>query len=378
MPFHCRPEESSLPSVFLDILVPNSVNWPAPIRLQRFLQIERFIQEMESGDYRFHDTSSNDNECAKSQGSNEYNESVEQDNLSFKCEEVDSNVNESGNSDQHEKDGYKREDKSCYSTYEVEESCNNNRSSDCHDKKECCNNVDFPYCYTKDLVVVSSSCYPDDNHNREKICKAMFLSSNEISELLAREFEKHVSISKDLHIFSHNTFSFSQINSPKFDVEKDLEYEQSLSDFGGVDDSTSNVFAHDDLLNANYVSEGKFNAVSDSFHAGYATISFDISCDEEENSEYCQSDYGFSLYADKSCEDKFKVYSDFQFDEEDDSGQHSLDQHFQNEFSILVTNQLFECEEVSTKVKSDSMSNMVASRQQLDFSYSSFTEAQGE
>ena len=37
MPFHCRPKESSLPSVFLDVLVPNSANWLAPIRLQRIL-----------------------------------------------------------------------------------------------------------------------------------------------------------------------------------------------------------------------------------------------------------------------------------------------------------------------------------------------------
>ena len=70
MPFHCRPKESSLPSVFLDVLVLDSVNWPAPIRLQRFLKIERFIEEMEDDDYRFHDMSLDDNECAESQGSN--------------------------------------------------------------------------------------------------------------------------------------------------------------------------------------------------------------------------------------------------------------------------------------------------------------------
>ena len=136
------------------------------------------------------------------------------------------------------------------------------------------------------------------------------MSSDEISILLAREFEKHVSISKGLHMFSHNTFSFSQINSPKFDVEKEVESKKSLLDFGGVYNRTSKIFAHEDLLNANYVNEGKFNAISDSFHASYATISFDISCDEEENSEGCQSDYRFSSCADKSCKDNFKVYSD--------------------------------------------------------------------
>ena len=33
MPFHCRLKEFSLPSIFLDVLLPDSINWPAPIRL---------------------------------------------------------------------------------------------------------------------------------------------------------------------------------------------------------------------------------------------------------------------------------------------------------------------------------------------------------
>lgn len=97
MPSHCRPKESSLPCIFLDVLVPNSVNWPAPIRLQRFFQIERFIEEIENSDYRFHDMSPNDNNgCDESQSSNEYNESVYKDNPSSECQEKDSNANELG------------------------------------------------------------------------------------------------------------------------------------------------------------------------------------------------------------------------------------------------------------------------------------------
>ena len=41
-----RPEVSSLPNVFLDVLLLDLVDWPTPIRLQRILQIERFIEEI--------------------------------------------------------------------------------------------------------------------------------------------------------------------------------------------------------------------------------------------------------------------------------------------------------------------------------------------
>ena len=61
IPFHSRLEESSSPSVFPDILMLDSVNWLAPIRLQEIFQDERFIKEMESDNYRVHVISSNDN-----------------------------------------------------------------------------------------------------------------------------------------------------------------------------------------------------------------------------------------------------------------------------------------------------------------------------
>lgn len=96
MPFHSRSEESSLPSVFLDTIAPDSVNWPAPIRLQELLQVERFIREMESDNDSVHIMSPNDdNTCVESQGKDEYNESVNNDNLSSGYEEMDSTFNES-------------------------------------------------------------------------------------------------------------------------------------------------------------------------------------------------------------------------------------------------------------------------------------------
>ena len=44
MPLHSRLEEFSFPSVFLDVIAPDSVNSPTPIRLQELLQDENFIR----------------------------------------------------------------------------------------------------------------------------------------------------------------------------------------------------------------------------------------------------------------------------------------------------------------------------------------------
>lgn len=60
MPFPSRLEESSLPSIFLDIIAPNSVNWSTLVRLQELLQAEEFIKKMESDNKRVHVISSND------------------------------------------------------------------------------------------------------------------------------------------------------------------------------------------------------------------------------------------------------------------------------------------------------------------------------
>ena len=95
MPLHSRLEESSFPSFFLDVIAPDSVNLPAPIRLEELLQAEIFIREMESDNYSVHILSPNDdNTCAESQGNDEYNESKNNGNLPSKCEEMDSSFNE--------------------------------------------------------------------------------------------------------------------------------------------------------------------------------------------------------------------------------------------------------------------------------------------
>ena len=96
MPLHSRSEESSLPSVFLDIMALDLVNWPTPIRLQELLQDENFIREMESVNDSVYIMSPNDdNTCVENQGSHECNESINDDNFSSECENMDSTFSES-------------------------------------------------------------------------------------------------------------------------------------------------------------------------------------------------------------------------------------------------------------------------------------------
>ena len=156
------------------------------------------------------------------------------------------------------------------------------------------------------------------------------MSPDEILELLVREFEKCVS-SKDVHIPLHSFSSFGQVTSPIFDVEKDIEFERSLSNIGGAYNNTSDVYAHDDLINARDVFEGNFSTVSMFSHAGdCSVISFDP-LDEEEQIENNVVDFEFPFITDNSCNktsNDFNVPSNSLLDEDKDCDQQFLDQHF--------------------------------------------------
>ena len=63
---------------------------------------------MESDNDIVHIMSSNDdNMCVESQGNDEYNESINNDNMSFECEEIDSTFSESEDCNQHKEEKYK-------------------------------------------------------------------------------------------------------------------------------------------------------------------------------------------------------------------------------------------------------------------------------
>ena len=71
--------------------MPNSVDWPIHLRLQKLLQIEEYIKNMESDLYKsecYVESSNDECECAESQV--KCDESIDNDNLSSDCEEKDS------------------------------------------------------------------------------------------------------------------------------------------------------------------------------------------------------------------------------------------------------------------------------------------------
>ena len=73
MPISLKLDESSWPIIFLEDFVPNSIDWPTHLRLERVVQIQDFITKIEN-DLNNVESSNNESECAKSD--NEYNESI--------------------------------------------------------------------------------------------------------------------------------------------------------------------------------------------------------------------------------------------------------------------------------------------------------------
>lgn len=233
-----RPEESSWPVVLLEIFMPHSIDWPSKIRVEKIYEIQVFIMEIENAlkanesNCNEHNefvesnndsvqimSPSDDNASAKSQARNECSESINNENQSSDCEQ-ESQFNESEDCNQQE-DGYEIENQFCDSEYECEEVCDNSGDFDCLDEIECYDDFDISEFDTNvAAVAMSSSFHLDNSHNQERICEEIFLSPDEISKLLAREFGKFVSISKDVRILPHSFSSFGQVNSPIFDVER--------------------------------------------------------------------------------------------------------------------------------------------------------------
>lgn len=78
---------------------------------------------------------------------------------------------------------------------------NSSRGNSYHVENECSDDSIFLDYRNNVSAILSFSCHPDNNHiQEEKVCEAIFLSPNEISDLLAHDLEKYVSASKDAHI----------------------------------------------------------------------------------------------------------------------------------------------------------------------------------
>ena len=93
-------------------------------------------------------------------------------------------------------------------------------------------------------------------------------------------------------------------------MEKYIKSERSLSNFGGAYSNTSDVCAHDNLIDVGDVLEGKFSSITRFSHAGDCSeICFDIS-DEEENIENNVVGSNFPFITDNSQNETFE---DFRF-----------------------------------------------------------------
>ena len=108
------------------------------------------------------------------------------------------------------------------------------------------------------------------------------LSVDEISYLLALDFERYESLSQDVCAFPCFSSSYDEVISPKSDIEEDVNLEYVESSFEGVFDESSNVHAHYDT----YLEEEdvKIGYVASSFSSCFheTEIVFDCSYDEED------------------------------------------------------------------------------------------------
>ena len=152
------------------------------------------------------------------------------------------------------------------------------------------------------------------------------LSVDEISNLLAHNFERYANLSKDVCVFPHFAISYDEVISPKFDVEEDIVLEYAISSFGGVCDASLYINTHDEFYveKEDVVIRSLAGSFSSCFHE--AKIHLACSCDEESNSDEM-------------------VYSNDLFEENIDTNQHIMNMQFHDDSCDLVSNHLLECEE---------------------------------
>ena len=75
---------------------------------------------------------------------------------------------------------------------------------------------DFLDYVTNESTISSCSIYLDNSHNQgEEVCNEVLLSVDEISDLLALDFERYANLSKDICALPHSAFSCDEVLSPK-------------------------------------------------------------------------------------------------------------------------------------------------------------------
>lgn len=351
-----RPEESSWPVVLLEVFIPRSVNWPAKIRLDKMCEIKEFIMEVENA---LKANEFNVSEC---------NESVESDK-----EYEDSQFYRLENSNQ-QSDSMHNVESPCYDDDCQEEKKYDNSSNlssseyvtmlivkvlskeeDLWDNQ----NSNFSEYMTNESAVVNVSRHPDNDISQgEEIRDEFLLSVDEISNLLAHDFERYANQSKDACVLKRYANSYGEVIFPKYDVEKDIVSECAMSGLGVVCDSNLYINAHNEFYDENERRE--IRVVADSMFSYFhkAEISSDSPCDKRNTNEI--------------------VYPSELFEKELDTDQYILDMQFHDNSYDLKFNQLLKCEEIAVCVQSDVGCIDNTDKKKSDSAYFSYLEAQGE
>lgn len=213
---------------------------------------------------------------------------------------------------------------------------------------------------TNESTVVNVSSHLDnDLIQGEEISNEILLSVDEISDLLAHDFERYANLSKDACILKCYANSCGEVSSPKFDVEEDVVLEYAMSTLGGVCDGSLYVNAPNDFHVEKKSIEIRSDVGSLSFCFHKTERNSDSSCDKESNSNGL-------------------VYSSELFEGIFDMDQHVVRRQFHYNSCDLVSNQLFECEENITYIQSDVWCVDIVNEEKSDFTFSSYSEAQGE
>ena len=298
-----RPERSAWPIIFLDVFIPDSINWLAHIRSERILQIEEFLSNLEvhmSGDSSMHVDSQNSKHPAVC------DKVAEDDVLSSDYEGV-SVSKESDICGQYDEDEYVPKNESCDSMI------------------------------TEDVPVSDHFCSQRDQSYGE-----VMLCTEEISELLAYDFERYIKSSIDSPASPVFSFASHEVYSPMFDVERDMNMDQSLSSLGDVSGVCSNTNTYEDFSDVEHTLKGTYTIVSDSSHADDTAYSFEYSYLEGCSTNSCAR-YDTSNVSD-NCSNK-----------DDDGDLCSMSECSSDDFSPhhLVPNPLVSSKEVSTSGRFD-------------------------
>lgn len=144
-------------------------------------------------------------------------------------------------------------------------------------KDELCDNV-----IEEDVPVSDHVCSQRDQSYGE-----VMLCTDKISELLALDFERYIKSFMDSPTSPVFSFASDEVYSPKFDVEKDINMDQSLSSFDDVSSMCSNANTCEDFSTMDYTLKEISTITSDSSHADDTAYSSDCSYSEGCSTDSC-------------------------------------------------------------------------------------------